>query len=96
MSPADFKKSSSSSTTAAWRLHGLVHQVMMISGICSASLPLVYYLVCRYFLQVERATCQRRDSTLMIILGGIFLTTSLAKYILLRPAVAQMHSVSEC
>lgn len=74
----------------------IIFNTKIRSGICSASLPLVYYLVCRYFLQVERATCQRRDSTLMIILGGIFLTTSLAKYILLRPAVAQMHSVSEC
>jgi hypothetical protein len=52
------------------------------SGICAASLPLVYYVFCYYYQGIEKATCRRQNSDLTIILGGAFLFMYLLKRIL--------------
>ncbi|RHZ43213.1 uncharacterized protein CDV56_100537 [Aspergillus thermomutatus] len=70
------------STTLLWRLHDLVDQIMVISGICAASLPIAYYLICYYYQGLDKATCRGRNSDLTIILGGVFIVAYLLKYVL--------------
>ncbi|EAU37340.1 predicted protein [Aspergillus terreus NIH2624] len=68
--------------TLLWRLHDIVDRIMVISGICSASLPIAYYLMCCYYQGIDKGTCREQDRVLMIILGGFFLVMYPLKFIL--------------
>ncbi|GFF22360.1 hypothetical protein IFM61606_08422 [Aspergillus udagawae] len=70
------------STTLLWRLHDLVDQIIVISGICAASGPIAYYLFCYYYQGLDKTTSRRRCSDATIILGGIFIIVYLLKYVL--------------
>ncbi|KAE8387085.1 hypothetical protein BDV23DRAFT_161916 [Aspergillus alliaceus] len=49
----------------------LSDRILFISGICAATIPLAYYIICYYYQEIEKATCRKRNSDLIIILGSI-------------------------
>ncbi|KAL5364931.1 hypothetical protein BJX96DRAFT_158234 [Aspergillus floccosus] len=104
MSTAKPGNSPSSSVTASqgsqpktllWRVHDIVDRIMVISGICSASLPIAYYLMCCYYQGIDKGTCRERDRVLIIMLGGFFLVIYPLKFTLQYYALRSQGAVGQ-
>ncbi|GES60142.1 hypothetical protein ATEIFO6365_0002047400 [Aspergillus terreus] len=81
--------------TLLWRLHDIVDRIMLISGLCSASLPIAYYLMCCYYYEIDKGTCREQDRVLMIILGGFFFVIYPLKFALQYYALRSQNAVDQ-